>query len=367
MTIFKGAVKRIFKNKVKLLVLLIMPIIFILMFAMQSDTNFSIGIVDKDGSSLSKQLIKDFEEMYRIRLVILDEKDVQDKAVTYQTEYTLIIESGFEESILSGKTPEVKEFYLHEKEKLFYARAYVENYISNMSLLSSGVNFDKLKFEEALEDYNSSRLSFINESSINKELPQSRLAAGFLAQFMLYMSVVTAVLIAEDRSSGVFYRVFYAPVTIKQYLLENLAAFLISAAAQVVIILLLMQYVIGLKLGSSPAAMYALFLAFALVCVSMGMLIVSLVKKPLFAYIIIILITSPIAMLGGSYWPTDMMPEIMQQIAHFLPNSWVMKAVEKILFEGKGLAGILLEILVLLGFTAVFMAGGFMKKVDVSK
>jgi ABC-2 type transport system permease protein len=367
MIIFKGSIKRIFKNKIKLLILLIMPVVFILMFAMQSDTTFSIGIVDKDASALSKKLVKDLEEMYRVRLIILNEEEVYDKAVTYQTEYSIIIEPGFEESILSGKTPKIKEFYLNEKEKLFYARMYVDNYINNMTVLAGGVGFDREKFETALKEYDSSKLSYVNESSINKKIPQSRLAAGFLMQFMVYMSVITAVLIAEDRTSGVFYRVFYAPVSIWRYLLENLSAFMISAVAQVAIILLLVDKVMGLSLGNSPFSMYVLFIVFALVCVSMGILIVSLVKKPIFAYSIIILITSPLVMLGGAYWPQDMMPDMMIRIAQFLPTSWVMSGVDKLLYDGKSFTGILLEILVLFIFAAIFMAGGFIKKVDVSK
>jgi ABC-2 type transport system permease protein len=72
-------------------------------------------------------------------------------------------------------------------------------------------------------------------------------------------------------------------------------------------------------------------------------------------------------MLGGCYWTKDMMPEVMNKIANFIPTSWVMAAVDKLLYEGKGLAGISMELLILLLFTGVFMAGGLFKKVDVSK
>lgn len=367
MIIFEQAIKRIFINKVRVLVLLIMPALFIVMFAMQNGSSFTIGIVDNDNTELSKRLINNLKSMDKIKVMELKEKEVYDKAVSYQTEYSLIIEDGFEEKLLNDKNPVVKEFYLEEKEKLFYARAFVDNYLRNIKSIVKSSNSDKVKLSRALEEYESAKLSVINESAKDKEIDQSRLAMGFLVQFMLYMSVITASLIAEDKSSGIFYRVFYAPVSVKRYIAENLAAFSVSALMQVAVILLLIKNIMGFELGRSVMNMYILFIVFALVCVSLGLLIVSLVKKPIFAYAIITLITTPLVMLGGCYWTKDMMPEVMNKIANFIPTTWVMTAVDKLLYQGKGLRDIVFEIFILILFASVFMAGGLFKKVDVSK
>ena len=366
MIIFRQAVKRIIQNKLRLIVLMIIPALFIILFAMQNETSLSIGVVDNDQTILSNKLIEGIKNIYEVKVKILDEKAVFDKTVSYQTDYSIIIEPGFEEKLMAGKNPEIKEFYIAEKEKLFYARMYIENYIYNMKLIANGVGFDKDGFSNALKKYDDGSLSVKNESGTGKKMPQSRAAMGFLIQFMLYMSVITAGLVLEDKGSGVFYRVFYAPVTLKRYFTENLAAFLIVGILQVSVVLVLVKS-IGLELGNSPLSMYILLIVFSLVCISLGIWLVSLFKKPLHAYLAIILVTTPLVMLGGCYWPKEFMPDTINKIALFLPTTWVMQGVDKFLYNGKNIMDALLEVLVLLIFSGIFMAAGLLRKVDISK
>ncbi|MDP4088706.1 MAG: ABC transporter permease [Bacillota bacterium] len=367
MIIFNATIKRILQNKIRLVILIIMPALFIIMFAMQKFTSFTIGITDKDNSDLSKNLVSSLKSIEGVKLVLQDEKDIYDKAVSYQTEYSIIIEPGFEQAVMEGKEPQLKEFYISEKEKLFYARAFVDNYVSNMKLIAAGTGYDKEKFQAARKEYENSNLTVTNVGNTSKEADQSRLAMGFLVQFMLYMAVVTAVSILEDKNSGVFYRVFYAPVSLKRYLFENLTAFLTIGIIQVILILALVNIIFGLGLGVQTVNMYILFIVFAIVCLSLGMLIVSVAKKPIYAYTIIMIITTPLVMLGSCYWPRELMSDTMNKAARLLPTTWVMSGVDKLLYDGKSLTGILPEIAMLLIFAGIFMAGGLFKKIDVAK
>jgi ABC-2 type transport system permease protein len=365
MVIFKASIKRIFKNKIKLLILLILPVAFIAMFTLQNESSTSIGVADMDNSNLSEKMADNLKKMYKVKVIMIDEDDIYDKVVSYQIDYAIILKAGFEENLLSGKDPEVGEFYITEKEKLFYTRVFIDNFINNMKLLANGVNFEKVRFESALSEYDNNKLAVINKANSDKNMSQSRLALGFLVQFMLYMSVITAGIISEDKNSGVFYRVFYAPVSIKRYLLENLSAFLVTGILQVFTIITFVKYGLGFELGNQSFNMYILYSVFSLVCVSLGVLLVSLFKKPIYTYIIAILITTPLLMLGGCYWPKEFMPDIIIKISHFIPTYWVMSGVDKLLFEGKGLKDIFLEIFILLLFSGIFFAGGLFRKVDV--
>ena len=75
----------------------------------------------------------------------------------------------------------------------------------------------------------------------------------------------------------------------------------------------------------------------------------------------------PLVMLGGCYWTMDYMPELFQRIALFLPTTWVMAGVDKILYESKNILDISLEILMLAIFIGIFLAAGLLKKVDIAK
>lgn len=367
MIIFKQAVKRILQNKVRLVILMIMPVLFILMFALQAEKSISVGIVDKDNTFLSKKLADNIKSIYEVNIKMLDDKAVYDKTVSRQVDYTVIIEPGFEKNIISGKKPDVGEFYLVEKEKLFYAKMNIENYISDLLMLAVGTGNDRDKFTNAVKEYENGKLTLTNRSAANKDMQQPRAAMGFLIQFMIYMSVITAGLVLEDKSSGVFYRVFYAPVKLKRYFIENMMAFLMVGVSQVTLILLLVRYVLGLKLGSSPISLFILMAVFSVVCISLGIMLVSMFSKPIHSYIAIVLLATPLVMLGGCYWPKSFMPDVLNKVAQFLPTSWVMDGVDKIIYNGKNIMDILLEILVLIIFAGIFMAAGLIRKVDISK
>ena len=367
MIIFKQSLRRICKSKIRLLLLLIMPILFIVMFALQDEVSMTIGIVDKDNSTLSSGLIKNLQNVHKVRVLQIDEENVYDKAVSYQTEYTLIIEEGFEDRLIKGENPVLREFYLNEKEKLFYARNAADNYINNMKVMASGAGYNRDIFFKEFKAYNNSKLSFKNLVAPSSTAPRTRAAMGFLVQFMLYMSVITTSLLLEDKDSGVFYRTLNGPITLRRYILENILAFLVVGVIQVTLTLGLIRLIFGLTLGNNPLNLYILFIVFSLVCISLGMWLVSIFKKPIAAYTTILLLTTPLVMLGGCYWPMNYMSETFQRVAHFIPTTYVMQGTEKILFEGKGIIGISMELLILLIFSAIFMAAGIVKKVDISK
>lgn len=367
MIIFKQALKRIFLSKARFVILILLPMLFIAMFALRAEPKAFIGVVDKDGSALSERFVAMIKQMDHAQALILQEDEVSDRTVSYNVDYSIIIESGFENKILTGEKPDVKEFYLEEKEVLYFIRSGIESYLSNIRRMANGVDYNRDKLAEALALYDKEALGVRNTSDDNGKLPQTRLAMGFLIQFMLYMSVITAGLILEDKVKGIFPRVFYAPVSLKRYLGENLAAFLVAAVTQVSIMLAALMLIFGMKIGEHPLSMFVLLMFFSITCITLGMWIVSIFKKPIQAYVCITFATTPLVMLGGCYWPSDYMPEIMREIGDFIPVSWAMEGVDAILYESKDIFSLSTNVLVLLLFSGIFFAAGLIRKVDIAK
>lgn len=367
MTIFKHTLKRLFTSKVKMAVLLLMPILFSLMFVMIGKTAVTIAVVDRDNSILSHKLVSSLSAVGNVKVTMTADGELDDRIISFQADYALIIPEGFGRAIVNGGSPKVGEFYLIEKEKLFYVRAFVNSYVADMKALAAGANHDGEKFAAAFAAYGDGALTVLNASTAQDKIPQSRGALGFLVQAMLYMSVITAGIILEDRSSGVYYRTFFAPVSLRRYFAENLLAFLIVGALQVVFVLTALRFVFGLSLGVHPLATYALYTVFALACVTLGMWLITMFRKPIYAYVSIVFLVTPFVMLGGCYWPSSFMPDVLVKISKFMPTTWVMQAVDKILSNGAALGGIGLELLVVLLFAAVFLAAGLGKKVEAAK
>jgi ABC-2 type transport system permease protein len=60
------------------------------------------------------------------------------------------------------------------------------------------------------------------------------------------------------------------------------------------------------------------------------------------------------SMLGGAWFPTSMMPKAVQTVSLIIPVRWAVDGIDAIMTRGSGLAGILLPVACLMGFTVVF-------------
>ncbi len=367
MTIFKQTLKRICSSKFKLAIIFLCPVLFTAMFMTSGHSTLTMLVVDKDQSALSQQLIAGLEGLgSNMNIVISREDEIDDKIISYQADEAVTIDKGFEDVILSGSTPVISEFHILDKSAIISANAFIDGFVANMKALAAGVNGDSEAFASAMAGYEEERLFVWNAEEASAGETWGYGSLGFLVQFMLYMSIITAGLILEDRSSGIYYRTFFAPVSLKRYYAENLAAFLIIGILQVVISITLLITAFGMDFGH-PAAIYLLFAVFSLVCVALGMWLITLFRKPIMAYLSIVFITTPLVMLGGCYWPVSYMPDIIIKISKFFPTSWVMQGVDKVVNQGADIAGVGVEMLILLLFAGILMAAGLVKKVDIAK
>jgi ABC-2 type transport system permease protein len=153
----------------------------------------------------------------------------------------------------------------------------------------------------------------------------------------------------------------------KRYTLENLLAFFITAVIQSLGIILALKVIFNIYLGTSPGAIIGLFVVFSLVCIALGIIITSIFKKPIHAYITIAVITTPLIMLGGCYWGFDFMPDLMNKLGQFIPLSWVMRTVDSVLDGSITMNTLFVNYGILLLFAAIFFVAGLVKKVDISK
>jgi len=64
------------------------------------------------------------------------------------------------------------------------------------------------------------------------------------------------------------------------------------------------------------------------------------------------------ALLGGCWYPIELFPQFVRTAVKVLPTSWAMQGMLDIVLRGQGLAAVLPEALVLLGFAALFFAVG---------
>jgi ABC-2 type transport system permease protein len=66
-----------------------------------------------------------------------------------------------------------------------------------------------------------------------------------------------------------------------------------------------------------------------------------------------VLISMVTIMLGGAWWPIEIVPRLMQNIARFTPQYWAINGFNKIITRGFGITEILPNFYVLLAISAL--------------
>jgi ABC-2 type transport system permease protein len=133
--------------------------------------------------------------------------------------------------------------------------------------------------------------------------------------------------IVEDRESGVFLRLGAAPLTHFRYLLETLLAYLAALVVQNVLVVGAGVLLHGRSVVS-PLRLLAAFAAFSCTAIALCLAICSALRVKEAAYGTCSTLIIVISMLGGAYWPVEMMPAALQRVAMLTPTYWLFNALQ---------------------------------------
>lgn len=368
MIVFRLTLKRLFGSKVRLGLMFIGPLLFISMFVLSMNSQFSIGIVDEDASYMSKALSKELAQRYKVSMI--NEENIASRIAEYQDQYIIKIPVGFEASLNQPlESVVVKGYYQTLSTKNAVVEEDINGIVMRMHTIIRSVDGSSTKAYEIYEAYKAQKFDIIDSVGASGVTERFVSSMGFLIQFLLYMAIATTGLLIEDRHSGTYFRNFYAPIKLRRYLFESLLAFMFVGFLQVTL-------VFAFNLGTMNFSgtefdgmfflkVYAIILLFSVVAIALGMFVVNVFKTPTAAYSFMGFITTPLVMLGGCYWDKSFMPEILQTIGRFLPTTWAMEGIHIVISSGT--TSQLLEVVgVLLLFITCFFALGLIKKVDVA-
>jgi len=116
--------------------------------------------------------------------------------------------------------------------------------------------------------------------------------------------------------------------------------------------------VLGVDWGRSPLALLLIVVAFALAAVALGILLAPFCRTRGQAGWLGVCFSMIMAALGGAWWPIEVTPPLYQSVVRVLPTTWAMRGFTDVVVRGQSVSGIYIEVLVLLGFAAVFFAAG---------
>ncbi|MCY9545381.1 ABC transporter permease [Lysinibacillus xylanilyticus] len=369
MTILSNSIKRIFRKRTNILFMLVIPILMnlFLISAATKDVKYNLGILDQDSTPFTKELVSKMQEKYNVTLLTPSD-DVKDLIVNKKLDIAFTFQSGFTADMLEGKDVAAISYALEASNVARPVQVYVSSYISSAKQIATSAKGNEDVFYKGLEAYNKNAFAVeyksfstgVSEKDVNNAVT----SLGYIAFGMLFLISFSTSLILEDKLTGVYDRITATPLTRSSYFSKHMLASFLVAAIQVLLLISSLPKLVDISYGSTSnqqLEVIAVCLALALACVAIGVAISRFSKSALMASSLTALINIPMLMLGGCFWPREIMPDFMQRISDFMPTTWFLQAGETVLY-GKGLNGAIPELSYLIGFAALLLIVTFAVK-----
>ncbi len=178
------------------------------------------------------------------------------------------------------------------------------------------------------------------------------LVIGFFSWFAIWGSSYAVTTIMREKQLKVYLRILLAGTGVVRYLSSKFIISALIGIVQVALMLISFKYVVHADYMIHLWQLGLLLFGFILGAISLNFAIVSFCVKEQHVTLVSIIVINVMAMISGSYWPYEFMPQWMRSVAYFTPQRWIIYTIGRILVHD---ANALLEYgLVTLGFIALF-------------
>lgn len=181
---------------------------------------------------------------------------------------------------------------------------------------------------------------------------------GMMAMFATFGMLGGAAVLIQERQWGTLRRLAVMPIRKGSIIGGKLLGIVAAGVVQMVILIVAGALLFDVAWGNSPAALALMVVSFALAMSGLGMMMAALVKTLAQANASGTVLVLSMSALGGAWWPLEIVPDWLQTVGKLSPIYWAMSGFQDIITRGWGVTAVLPELLVLWGFTAVFLGIG---------
>lgn len=358
--LFAHESKKNLKDKGLLFWMLILPIIFIVIFGFILGDNqgesasFDIPYVDEDATSESAQFIASLNSSDSFHTVELADADqAKSELEGGDIDAYIFIPSGFAEQLNLEHPNEIQLHYsalssdtvdpirtLLESVSYAYQNEKMQRTFANQPELLEQLMTPAVQISEQV-------LHLENELN-----PISHMIPGYTVMFTFFIIISMVISCVKDMESGMIARLASTSMNNRHYLLGKWLPYVCIVLIQIIVLLTFGKVVYDIQIGD-PIALLLISISLAMITTSWGMAISLLVKNENMGIGITQVIALGGAIIGGLWVPIEFMPKFIQHIGPFLPQYWAQQGFLEVMVYGGGVGQIWLNIIVLLGMSAV--------------
>lgn len=384
-TLLKNDIKLFFKDWKAVALILIMPFLFICLFAYAlapylNKSNFvepfKIAIVDKEETTQTRVLAKQLDEIHIFKEILrTDEKSAKDLLSQNKIAAIFIIPDGFSDSLLYG---EIKPINVIGNKAMplqsFVAKTTAESAANLVTAGQSAINTiyhynEKLGVKEkALEkEFNDSTMKLFLEMLARDEIyshvelsqnldltPVEYFTSALIVIFLMFSGMPGMKMLVSERSQGIIKRLATTRVRFWKIILSKFLVSVLLSTIQFSIIIILTSVVFKNYWGAPVKSILLLFVGIIFAVSSWSVFVSAISKTPAAADVIGNLGILLMAVIGGSIYPLASMPGFVRALSNITINKWAMNGFMTI-FSGNDALSVANNVYALLAIGTVLL------------
>lgn len=348
-TVFKLQWQRLFKQPVLVLVFLGLTILFVY-FMGGSQGNQEIVVRTYSEELTSEELDEWLTELNEDETFIFEASDyetVYERIRMNETAFALELNEdsyrflvGREDMEMSPIVQHVDQIYTREKRLADIE----QNDLSGPLELETFIELNTVASNETAET--------------NQVFPIAVLV-GMTFYFSIFTILLLMINLVEEKKMGTWNRLIFSPLSKTKIYMGQLLHYFLVGLVQIGLSFVILRYLVGISLGTNYLSMLAVTVSFLFAIVSLGLLIIGVVSSPQQLQVVIPIVTTSMAMIGGAFWPLEVVSNrILLFLAELMPIKHGLQGMMGAVVQDRGITELLEPISALLLMGVLFMGVG---------
>lgn len=309
--------------------------------------NAAIAIVDEDQSQLSNRITGAFLPPYFTRPAEISIQEMDKRMDAGLDTFALDIPPGFEQKLLAGNQPVIQlNVDATRMSQAFTGSGYIQ------SIISSEVN-------EFLAGYRHSTMlpvDLVQRMRFNPSLNKAWFGSitNMITAITMLSIILTGAALIRERERGTVEHLLVMPVTPAEIMVSKILSMgIVVLLAAAVSLIVVVKGILAVPIEGSLTLFLFGTALFLLATTSLGIFLATIAgAMPQFG-LLLILVLLPLQVLSGAMTPRESMPDIVQYIMLFTPNTHFVMLAQSVLFRGASIDVVWPQLVALLAISVV--------------
>ncbi len=342
----------IFRDKTSMLILLVMPILMLVLFGYALNTevkNSKIAVYDPSRDDVTRAMVEKLQiNNYFILHKVLNSASEAEKVFqSGEVSMVVVFSDQFNENLLHGGYAQIQ--LLADGSDPNTANI-ITSYATNILL---GYQMELMK---------TGKIPYLITPEVKLLYNPSMVAAynfvpGVMGMILLLIcAMMTSVSITREKERGTMEVLLVSPMKPLYVILSKAVPYFFLSLVNLATILLIAYFIMHVPIAGSLFWLIMISLVYIFVCLTLGLLISTLVDSQMAALIISAMgLMMPVMLMSGMMFPIENMPIYLRWISDVIPARWYIEAIRKLMIMGLGFSAIIQELAILVGMGIVLI------------